>query len=145
MKAVSVFALALLLTACASVAPVPIRAGDVCFHCRRTITDPALAAEVISQQGHVFKFSSVACLSDYLQDHPQEPFKAMFVTDYARGKLFPAGDAWFVKFEVDPKLKTIDYAAFRAKDGATAFASEHGSTLADWAAVQADQGAHAGH
>jgi copper chaperone NosL len=147
MRSIPVFALLVFASACASTSPVPIRAGDVCFHCRQTITDTKLAAEVISQSGHAFKFSSVGCLSDYLRDHPDEITRAVFVTDYNRGRLFPAQKAWFVKFEVNPAVKAEDYAAFRDKDDALAFAGTHHSELVEWEFVSGAQGhpAHPGH
>jgi hypothetical protein len=145
MRAAPVIAVALFLSACASVKPVPVRSGDVCFHCRQTITDISLAAEVISPQGHAFKFSSVSCLTEYLREHPEEAVRAIFVTDHARGKMLRAQQAWFVKFPVDPKLKRLDYAAFREKDTAASFAETHDSTLAEWETALNDTIAHAGH
>ena len=142
MKAAPVLAFAVLLSACASVAPVPIRAGDTCFHCRRTIVDPALAAEVISQEGRAFKFSSVACMTEYLKEHANEPVKATFVTDYARGKMLTADKAWFVEFEVDPRLKARDFAAFGSSSAATEFGAKHQATPVGWDQVRVADVAH---
>jgi copper chaperone NosL len=145
MRAALVLALTLLLSACASVTPVPIRAGDVCFHCRRTITDPTLAAEVISQQGHAFKFSSVVCMTEYLREHPDEAVRATFVTDHTRGRMMPAERAWFVEFEVDPRVNLTDFAAFRDEEAAAAFARQHESAKIDWAAVKVARMEHGAH
>jgi copper chaperone NosL len=145
MKAAPLLAVALLVSACASVSPIPIRAGDVCFHCRRTIVDPSLAAEVISDQGHAFKFSSVTCLTEYLREHPEEGVRATFVTDHARGRLFAAGDAYYVRFVSDPTIGQVDFAAYRDKAAASAFAAKNKTTPIDWAGVQAagiEHGAH---
>jgi hypothetical protein len=122
---------------------VPIRAGDTCFHCRRTIVDTTLAAELISEEGHAFKFSSVGCLTEYLRDHPNEAVKATFVTDHARGRLVRAEKASFVKFTVDPKLGMVDFAAFASNEAARAFGSRHGTTPLDWSDVRAADIEHA--
>ncbi len=144
MRAAPLVAFALMLTACSSARPVPIRAGDVCFHCRQTITDPSLAVEFISPAGQPFKFSSVGCLTEYLRDHPNETVKAIFVTDHARGKMLEADEAWYVKFPVVPRLNLYDYAAFREKAAAEQFAAKHQSQVVDWEAVRADRIGH-GH
>jgi nitrous oxide reductase accessory protein NosL len=144
MRAAALLALAVVFTGCASVKPVPIRAGDVCFHCRQPISNIAMAAEVISDEGHAFKFSSVACLADYLRDHPDETLRATFVTDYPRGRMLSAQRAYYVKFTVDPRLSTVDFAAFRDEDAARAFAEQHRTTLVRWNDVLADDFGH-GH
>lgn len=146
MRSIPVVGLLLFVSACAATSPVPIRAGEVCFHCRQTITDTQLAAEVISQSGHVFKFSSVGCLSDYLADHPGEITRAIFVTDYQGGRLFPAQKGWFVEFEVNPALRATDFAAFRDKSEAQVFAEKHGSSLVAWTDITAERhGSHTSH
>lgn len=145
MKAAPLLTAALLMVACASVSPIPIRSGDVCFHCRRTIVDTSMAAEVISEQGHAFKFSSVVCLTDYLREHPDETVRAMFVTDHGRGRLMSPANAYYVRFVPEPMIGEVDFAAFRDKDDAAAFAAKHKTTPVDWAAVQASGAQHGAH
>lgn len=145
MKAAPLLTAALLMVACASVSPIPIRSGDVCFHCRRTIIDTKMAAEVISQQGHAFKFSSVVCLTDYLRDHPEEAVRAMFVADYERGRLMKPDSAYYVRFVPEPLIGEPDFAAFRDKGAAETFAAKHKTTVVAWDAVQSaglEHGAH---
>jgi hypothetical protein len=138
MRAAILLPVLLVASACATATPVPIRAGDVCYHCRRPIARAELAAEIIVEQ-HAFKLSSVACLVDYLREHQNDPIRAVFVTDYDSGRLFPAYKGYFVKFEVDPRLKTTDYAAFRTSQTAQAFAAPRKTTVSNWTQVQADQ------
>jgi copper chaperone NosL len=136
----------LFVSACATTTPVPIRAGDICFHCRRTIADPALAAEVIAESQHAFKFASVGCLTEYLREHSSEDVRAIFVTDYTRGKMLPADDAYYVKMVVEPRTNAMDYAAFRSRENAVVFAQEHKQQVVEWEQVLGDQGTgHAGH
>jgi copper chaperone NosL len=133
MKALAPFIGVLLFaTACASSKPVPITAGDVCFHCRKMIVEPNMAAEVIGQTQHAFKFSSVGCLTEYLRDRPNENPRAIFVTDYSRGKMLAASKAHYVKFKVDQRTNAMDYAAFRESQDATQFAAQHSSGVVTW-------------
>lgn len=129
----------LVASACASTSPVAIRAGEVCFHCRRTITDTAMAAEVISPAGYAFKFSSVACLSEYLREHPGEATRAVFVTDFAKGRLLDAEDALYVKALADARVGAQDYYAFRVREMAQEFAQRRGSVVVAWNDVLADR------
>lgn len=146
MKRAPLVAWLLFVSACATTTPVAIRAGEVCFHCRRTITDPALAAEVISQSQHAFKFASVGCLTEYLREHSSEDVRAVLVTDYTRSKMLPADDAYYVKIVVEPRTGTTDYAAFRSRENAVVFAQEHQATVAEWEQVLGDQGTgHGAH
>jgi copper chaperone NosL len=132
-------ALMLFAAACASTKPVPITAGDICFHCRKMIIEPNMAAQVIGQTQHAFKFSSVGCLTDYLRDRPDENPRAIYVTDYSRGKMLAARGARYVKFTVDPRTNTTDYAAFRQEEEAEQFAAEHRSAVVTWNDVLQDR------
>ncbi len=145
MRVAPFLALAILVSACASVKPIPISAGDVCFHCRRTITDATLAAEVISDQGHAFKFSSVVCLAEYLRDHPNEGVRASFVADHARGRLMEADAAYYVPFKTPPPYTGTEFAAFRDLEKAREFASLNHSVPTDWNGVVQANVSHAGH
>jgi copper chaperone NosL len=134
-----------MIGACASTSPVPIRAGDTCFHCRRAITDTRMAAEAISQGRRAYKFSSVGCLKQYLADHPDEQFLAIFVTDHAREKFVEVDKARFVKITVDSRTNATDYVAFRFSDAANAFADERGATVIGWQDVLRDANAVHAH
>ena len=134
-----------MIGACASTSPVPIRAGDTCFHCRRAITDTRMAAEAISQGQRAYKFSSVGCLKQYLAEHPNEEFRAIFVTDYARDKFVDVDKARFVKITVDTRTNATDFVAFRFRDAAEAFADERGATVIGWQDVLRDTDAVHAH
>lgn len=145
MKAAPVIALVLLSAACASTTPVAVRSGELCFHCRRTITEPKLATEMFDTTNHVYKFASVACLNEYLRDHPTEQPKALFATDYTSGHMLSVDKAYYVKFMVEPNLKVEDYAAFRGEDAATTFATTNKSKVIDWNGVSNDKELHHTH
>jgi copper chaperone NosL len=131
-------AVMLVASACSSTTPVPIKAGDVCFHCRQMIIDTNMAAEVIGQTQHAFKFSSVGCLTEYLRDRPNDNPRAIFVTDYPRGKMIPASGARYVKFTVNQRTNAMDYAAFSESEAAQQFAQQHESTVLAWNDVMKD-------
>lgn len=145
MRVASLLVLAVLVVGCASVKPIPISAGDVCFHCRRTITDPSLAAEIISNEGHAFKFSSVVCVTEYLRDHPNEGVRAVFVADHARNRLMEAEGAYYVPFKTPPPYTGTEFAAFRDLEKAKEFASLNHAAPTDWDGVVAAKMEHVGH
>lgn len=56
--------LVLLLTACQSKprGPVPIDRDDACASCRMAISERRYAAELIDQDGNIYKFDDIACM-----------------------------------------------------------------------------------
>lgn len=128
-----VLVLTLLAGACASTKPVPIVAGDVCFHSRQMIVDTRYAAEVVTRSNHAFKFSSIHCLAEYVRAHPDENPGRVFVMDYDRGRLMLAADAHFVRFSEPEGLRKVERcAAFRDEDAAKAFAAAHQTRMIGW-------------
>lgn len=123
---------ALVLGACSSIAPVPIKAGDVCYRCRRVIVEPRLAAQAIDG-GMVSNFRSTACLAKYLTDHPQDK-SVLFATDYASGRMFPISEAFFVP-TLDRNNGEKDYIAFSTRAGADAEAFSRKASWVRWATV----------
>lgn len=129
-------AVALVTAACASVQPLPIRAGDTCFECREVIAEPRLAAELIDASGRAYVFSCAECLATYLAAHPEEQPKGVFVTDYQSGKFTRAESATFVLFTVDPNRGKTTFAAFSESNQARVFAEANKSaTVTDWPGV----------
>jgi len=80
--------LALLLTACQSKprGPVPIDRDDTCASCRMAISERRYAAELIDQDGNIYKFDDIACMLRFAHARGFQPSEASFyVTDYATG------------------------------------------------------------
>jgi len=123
---------ALLASACSSVTPFPIRTGDVCFRCRRVISDERLGAETVGG-GLASKFRAPACLAKYLADHPNDT-SAVFVTDYASGRFLPASRAFFVP-TTDRNTGERDYMAYKDRAAAGAEAFSRRVATVTWAAV----------
>ena len=130
---------------CATAKPLAIRAGEACFHCRKPISQPELAAQIIDHSQRSYQFSSVTCLVDYLKSHPGDPIKAMYATDYGRHKAVLVDEARFVAFKPNPQRRGIEYAAFLSGDAARAFAETHKSAVLTWGEVYAGGAAHATH
>jgi nitrous oxide reductase accessory protein NosL len=135
MKAYAVVFAALLAAGCSTAAPLPITAADVCYSCRRTIDDPALAGEVITKTNQALKFRTTGCMVGWLKEHP-DVAKVVYVTDYTSGRIIKATTATFVPFVMVEKYKkTPDYIAYYAEENATAAAAQYKSTPIRWKEV----------
>ena len=89
MKILAPILAVVLLTACQSKprGPTPIERDDACASCRMAISERRYAAEVIDQDGSIYKFDDIACMLRFAHARGIEPPKASFyVTDYATGK-----------------------------------------------------------
>lgn len=124
--------LLLALGACSSIAPVAINAGDVCYRCRRVITDTRLAAEGIDGT-LVSKFRTSGCIAKYLAEHPNDK-SAIFVTDYTSGKMVPAQGAFYVP-TMNRDNGEKDYIAFGTRAAADAEAYSRKVQSVNWATV----------
>ena len=132
-----IVAVGVLAVGCSSVKPLPVVSGDRCFRCQRPIDDPKLAAEMIDEGGHAFKFRTAGCMSKYLAEHPGEHYLAMFVTDHPSGKFVPASEATFAHVPLSRISVEKDYVAFRDAEDAEAYAKQEGGATANWDAVLA--------
>jgi copper chaperone NosL len=128
--------LGIALVACSSVDPVPIRAGDVCIHCKHVVTDPRLGAELIADDGTISKFESAVCLAEYLAGHGVGDV-SIYVTDYSSGEFFPVANAMFVRAkDARDDGGERHFHAFKSPQDAKKFAEDHGSGVVDWAMVR---------
>jgi hypothetical protein len=130
----SVIGFAILAASCTSFKPVAIHSGDVCDRCRRVITNVALAGEIVDTNGMASRFRTPGCMATYLKEHPERA-NAIYVTDYATGKMIPARSARFVRIIVDNGTLERDYAAFESAPQAAAFAIARKSESVDWSFV----------
>jgi hypothetical protein len=128
--------LGLALTACSATQPVAIRSGETCYGCDRTITDTSFGAQLVRPSGETSTFRTPGCLARHLRDHP-ESVKAIYVTDYASGKLIPVSGALFVPARGEDSMGERGFYAFRSLAAATSRAEEEFSSVIDWAKVRA--------
>lgn len=139
MKALYTVVVLLVLSACASIQPAAVQAGDRCVRCRRTIGDVRLAAEIIDQLNAPFPFRTSGCLAKYIKAHPAEKLAGVFVTDYRTGRMLAAADAWFVPVALpqpDGRTSEDDYYAFGSRGDANAFRADR-QPLLRWTQVVA--------
>jgi hypothetical protein len=129
-----VLVLAFLVGACSSVSPAAILAGDICYNCRKPITNVKIAAEAIDATGSPLKFRTVGCMARYLARHP-EPMIGVFVTDYPTGRFLRAQNAMFVRAPVEEGARELDYYAFERVDKAVEFGQEQTASPVDWLSV----------
>ncbi len=125
---------AVVLLSCSSIAPVKVNAGEQCFRCRRIITETRLAGELIDRNGFVSKFRAPGCMAKYLAGHPDET-GAVYVTDYATGRMLGPEAAMFVPVLVNRHTGERDYQAYREQAAAEAAALEAGTQPVSWASV----------
>ncbi len=132
-KLVGFVAFAAVAAACSSIAPVPIKAGEVCYRCRTVIEEPKQAGEMIAGNGLVSPFKSPNCLAKYIVEHPEDK-SAVFVSDWETGKFAPPDRMVFVP-TVNRNNGEKSYLAFLSEKAAAAAAAEQKSTPIKWAAV----------
>ncbi len=118
---------------CSSLRPVAINTNDVCETCKRVITQPKAAAEIVEPSGLAKKFRTVSCMARYISQHPTEG--AMFVTDYKSGRFLSPRSAVFVKARIDDATREEAYLAFSDVAAAVEFGKASGSSPVDWPAV----------
>lgn len=66
----------------AELKPVELFPEDECANCRMSVSDPAFASEMISQESEVFKFDDLACLEQFRKKRNDVQIAAIFVKDY---------------------------------------------------------------
>jgi hypothetical protein len=120
--------------ACSTIAPVKVSAGEQCFRCRRIIDDTRLAGELIDNNGFVAKFRAPGCMAKYLAAHPNER-GAVYVTDYASGRMVPPESALYVPVLVNRDTGERDYQAYRQRSDADAAAYQRGTRPVSWTSV----------
>lgn len=119
--------------ACSSLRPVAINTNDVCETCKRVITQPKAAAEIMESSGLARKFRTVSCMARYISQHPTEG--GLFVTDYKTGRFLSARSAVYVKAAIDETTREEAYLAFSDVATAVEFGRAKGSSPIDWPAV----------
>ncbi|MGE5361544.1 MAG: nitrous oxide reductase accessory protein NosL [Bacteroidales bacterium] len=118
---------------CSSLRPVAINTNDVCETCKRVITQPKAAAEIMETSGLARKFRTVSCMARYISQHPSDG--GVFVTDYKTGRFLSARSAVYVKARIDENTREEAYLAFADVAAAVEFGKANGSSPVDWPAV----------
>jgi copper chaperone NosL len=81
-----------------SSAPVAIDTrNDACDHCRMIVSDPRLAAEIVTPGDEPRIFDDLGCLRDYLTASPIARDAVVYVADHQTGDWVRASDAVFTR------------------------------------------------
>jgi hypothetical protein len=114
-------------------APDSIGEGEVCFRCRRVITNARLAAEMMDRNLPT-KYKTAGCMAVYVATHPGTGAR-YYVTDFASGALIPAERAFYVRVLINDRTGERDYRAYYSRGMADIAAQEFTSTVVGWDTV----------
>ncbi len=82
----------------AALAPVDIRAEDLCASCKMAISEKRYAAEFLTKDREPVKFDDIGCMMRYVQNRQrQDTIAAYFVVDYDSRQWLPAEAAHYVR------------------------------------------------
>lgn len=136
MKKSILFAIVLLVSISCSVKQEPIHYGeDNCVHCVMTIMDKRYGTEIVTTKGKVYKFDSVECLVEYLQEKKvkEEDVKLVLVTPFNHPEeLVDATTSQFLHSKNLPSPMGKYLTAFKDKTDGIKFREEYGGVLFIW-------------
>ena len=97
MKARMALVTALTATACAAGPPRPaaLQRGVSCSHCRMTVLDQSLAAQIVAPGDDPLFFDDIGCLAEYVKNHGASADARAFVADHTSGVWIAASDALY--------------------------------------------------
>lgn len=125
----------IILGACA-IEPEPIRYGeDNCVHCRMTIMDHRYGTEIVTDKGKVYKFDSVECLIEFMEDNKDgdEKFSLVLVTPFDQpDKLVNAYESHVLHSQDLPSPMGMFLSAFETETAGLSFKESHGGKLYPW-------------
>ena len=111
--------------------PVAIEADDMCSFCRMSISEKRYAAELIDDDGQVFKFDEIGCLANFIKQKRNDvSIHASFVMDFDRREWLKAQDAIYVRSSEFKTPMNGGIVAFKEQSSAdAAIAKYHGTPL----------------
>jgi hypothetical protein len=130
------FASTVFLTVSCQRAPESIAEGEICFRCRRVITEDRLAGEILTPDVPL-KYKAPLCMARFVVSTPLSDRARVLVTDFASGALIPADRAWYVPIVVDARTGEAEYRAYRMRKSAENAADELGVRTVRWDSVLA--------
>jgi hypothetical protein len=125
------FATTVFLAVSCQRSPEPIAEGEVCYRCRRVITDKYLAGEILTPDTPL-KYKAPFCMAKFVANNPLSDRARILVTDYATGALVPATSAWFVPIIVDEYTNELEYRAYYGRKVAEKAAAELQTGMVRW-------------
>lgn len=76
--------------------PVDVFPEDMCAFCRMAVSRPAFAAEVITDEGEVYKFDDIGCLDRFREQGSVSGQATIFYVDYESGRWIAGKEAVIV-------------------------------------------------
>jgi len=111
-----------------TIGPVAIEGTDMCSFCRMSISEKRYAAELIDNEGEVFKFDDIGCLANFVKQ--KGTTGATFVMDFDRREWLRAENAVYVRSAELETPMNGGIVAFKDEARANAaVAKYHGSML----------------
>lgn len=133
MKKLELLILAVLLTSC-NISPEPINYGsDACHYCSMTIVDRQHAAQFVTKKGRPYKFDSIECMMNHLQEIDAIETALLRVNAYGNpGELIDATKATYLISREIPSPMGEFLSAFDSKGNAEQAQKKHGGELFTW-------------
>jgi copper chaperone NosL len=127
----------LALTSC-NIGPEPIHYGsDACHSCSMTIVDQRHAAQYVTKKGKAFKFDSIECMMNGLEESDQADIAMYVVDDFSNpGKLIDATRATYLISKNIPSPMGANLSAFENGEAAGAVQSQQNGELFTWQQVR---------
>lgn len=125
-------AMMLVLANCqsATLEPIAIEAHDMCSFCRMSISEKRYAAELIDEDGEVYKFDDIGCMANFMKQKENDgSIRAAFVMNFEQREWLKAEDAFYAR---SPEFKTpmsSGIVAFRNESNAHAAAAKYHGTM----------------
>ena len=136
MKRIMPVALLLAILNACSIRPEPINYGeDNCVHCQMTIMDHRYGTEAVTDKGKVYKFDSIECLMEFLDEKKDSPdnFSLYLFTPYDQpGRLTDATTCSVLHSKNLPSPMGMYLTAFETEPAALKFRDNFGGRLYDW-------------
>lgn len=109
---------AVLMAACSSGEPRPVRSGDRCDYCLMGVAQERFAAELVTRTGKLHIFDSIECLAGFLEsDAAESDAKSLWVTDYeSPPRLVNAHRAYFIRSDSIRSPMGVGLAAFASRE-----------------------------
>ena len=133
-----VYLIALLAVSC-NPGPKPIDYGsDTCHYCRMTIVDRQHGAELVTNKGKVYKFDSVECMVNSIQEVGAANIAHYLCNHYIEpGEFINAPESTYLISEALPSPMGANLTAFPDETVAGQAQEIHGGKLYDWASLLA--------
>ncbi|WP_161808359.1 nitrous oxide reductase accessory protein NosL [Zhouia amylolytica] len=129
----AILTLPLTIVSC-EIKQAPINYGsDACHYCKMTIVDPQHAAELVNNNGKVFKYDAIECMVNFLQNNSTSDYTLFLVNDYQNPKkLIDAKNANYV---ISPAISSpmgANLSAFSERTEMDKIIKDAGGTYYTW-------------